>query len=94
MSTKKKSTEEDDYEEEEILVYADFDTVVDNGIIQKDSKFKLIGLDTDEPFLKIGTQVRGKNIIEIVVLIYVYLLIVYQPYDVLFVFFFNSNMSK
>lgn len=58
----RESTEEFEYEE--VLVYADFDTVVDNGIIQKDSKFKLIGLDTDEPFLKIGAQVKQQNFFE------------------------------
>ncbi|XP_054272315.1 general transcription factor 3C polypeptide 6 isoform X2 [Macrosteles quadrilineatus] len=46
----------EEIEEEEILVYADFDAVIDESMIQKDSLIKVIGLDGDEPFLQMGTQ--------------------------------------
>lgn len=47
----------EEIDEEEILLYADFDAVIDESMFQKDSLFKVIGLDSDEPFLQIGTQV-------------------------------------
>uniref|UniRef100_A0A1B6I6Y9 Transcription factor TFIIIC triple barrel domain-containing protein n=1 Tax=Homalodisca liturata TaxID=320908 RepID=A0A1B6I6Y9_9HEMI len=48
--------ENDDFEEEEILVYAEFDSVLDESMLQETSLFKIIALDSDEPFLQIGTQ--------------------------------------
>uniref|UniRef100_A0A1B6G3Q5 Transcription factor TFIIIC triple barrel domain-containing protein n=1 Tax=Cuerna arida TaxID=1464854 RepID=A0A1B6G3Q5_9HEMI len=48
--------ESDDFEEEEILVYAEFDSVLDDSMLQETSLFKIIALDSDEPFLQIGTQ--------------------------------------
>lgn len=47
-------------EEEELLIYADFDTVIEDGIFQNNTLLKIIALDSDEPFLQIGTQVSFK----------------------------------
>lgn len=44
-------------EEEEILIYADFDTVLEDGIFQNNTLLKMIALESEEPFLQIGTQV-------------------------------------
>jgi len=42
---------------EEVLVYADFDSALDHdNMFQSNSLFKVIALDSDEPFLQIGTQ--------------------------------------
>lgn len=46
-----------DIVDEEILVYSDFDAVLDEGLIKDNTVFKIISLNTDEPFLQIGSQV-------------------------------------
>lgn len=52
------SNSSSDIEEEEILVYADFDSVLDEGLIKANTLFKVVALDSDEPFLQLGSQVK------------------------------------
>lgn len=45
-------------EYEEILVYMDFNSKVEDDLFSVDKEFKIVGIDTDEPVLQLGNQVR------------------------------------
>lgn len=44
-------------EYEEILVYMDFNSKVEDDLFSTDKEFKIIGIDSDEPVLQLGNQV-------------------------------------
>lgn len=48
----------EDEETEELLVYVEFDQVLDDEIFERSPAFKIIGLNSDEPYLQIDNQVR------------------------------------
>lgn len=47
-----------DYEIEEILVYAEFDALLEDELFDSGSTVKIIGLESHEPFIQIGNQVK------------------------------------
>lgn len=47
----------EDEETEELLVYIEFDQVLDDEIFERSPAFKIIGLESDEPYLQIDNQV-------------------------------------
>lgn len=47
----------EDEETEELLIYVEFDQVLDDEIFERSPAFKLIGLNSDEPYLQIDNQV-------------------------------------
>lgn len=44
-------------EEEEILIYMDFNTKLDDNFFANEKEFKIIGLDEERPILQLGNQV-------------------------------------
>lgn len=52
---------EDSDEEQETLVYMDFNTKIDSNCFTPENDFKLIGLDEEKPILQFGRQIfQGK----------------------------------
>lgn len=47
----------EDEETEELLVYVEFDQVLDDEIFERSPAFKIIGLDSDETYLQIDNQI-------------------------------------
>uniref|UniRef100_A0A1B6EEX5 Transcription factor TFIIIC triple barrel domain-containing protein n=1 Tax=Clastoptera arizonana TaxID=38151 RepID=A0A1B6EEX5_9HEMI len=57
---------EDDYEVvEEILVYAEFQTVLPEELFECNPLIKIIGLDSDQPVLQIGHQIHEGSWLDI-----------------------------
>lgn len=52
---------DENIEEEEILVYMQFDTKLDSDLLQSHTPFKIIGIDSDKPVLQLGNQVFQGN---------------------------------
>uniref|UniRef100_A0A0A9XDJ8 General transcription factor 3C polypeptide 6 n=1 Tax=Lygus hesperus TaxID=30085 RepID=A0A0A9XDJ8_LYGHE len=48
---------EDEYEEQEVLVYMDFSSKIDDDLFSVEKEFKLIGLGSDTPVLQLANQV-------------------------------------
>lgn len=48
---------EDEETGEELLIYVEFDQVLDDEIFERSPAFKLIGQNSDEPYLQIDNQV-------------------------------------
>lgn len=49
--------DDDDYEEQEVLVYLDFGSKIDDDLLSLEKEFKLIGLESESPVLQLGNQV-------------------------------------
>lgn len=47
----------EEWEEQELLVYLDFNSKIDDDIIDMEKEFKIIGLDSDNPILQVSNQV-------------------------------------
>lgn len=62
MTTHKNSSD-DDYEEEEFIVFADFQSkVAPEALTDPNLNLKLIGMDTDTPIMQINSKVfQGKS---------------------------------
>ncbi|KAK3920235.1 General transcription factor 3C polypeptide 6 [Frankliniella fusca] len=53
--------DEENIEEEEILVYMQFDSKLDSDLLQPHTPFKIIGVDSETPVLQLGNQVFEGN---------------------------------
>ena len=56
-SPEQTSNQSDSEEEEEILVYMQFDSKLDSDLLQPHTPFKIIGVDSEKPVLQLGNQV-------------------------------------
>ncbi len=62
MEIDKNDNSDDDYEEEECLVYLDFQSKIKSETLDKQNlKIKVIGFDTDEPIVQVNNKMfRGE----------------------------------
>lgn len=60
--TTRTTPSDDEYEEEETLIYVDFESnLLEDQISDNDLKLKLIGIDTEQPILQLNNKIfRGK----------------------------------
>lgn len=49
--------DDDDYVEEELLVYADFQSKIAPATLRDTANVKIIGLETGEPIMEIGDKI-------------------------------------
>lgn len=49
--------DDDDYVEEELLVYADFQSKIASSTLRDTANVKIIGLETGEPIMEIGDKI-------------------------------------
>lgn len=58
----KNVSSDDEYEEEELLVYLDFELKINSESLEEPNlKIKMIGFETDEPIVQINNKMfRGK----------------------------------
>lgn len=63
MSAKQVTVDSDDeYETEEFLVYVDLDAkLLDNQLLQSNTKIKLLGFDTDRPVMQLNNKIFRGN---------------------------------
>lgn len=62
MEVDHKDNSDEEYEEEEFLVFLDFQTKIKSEALEKHNlKIKMIGFDTDEPIVQVNNKVfRGE----------------------------------
>lgn len=63
MEVDNNDNSDDDYEEEEFLVFLDFQSKIKSETLEKRNlQIKMIGFDTDEPIVQVNNKIfRGKK---------------------------------